>query len=100
MTLTRNLGDALGTDGIRVNQLNVGWTLTDTEHKIQLAEGRPENWIDDVPEAFAPSGTILRPGQVAQHALFWLSNQSWPANGQVFEVEQYPLIGRNKINNG
>lgn len=96
-TMTRNLGDALGQEGIRVNQLNVGWTYTETEHKAQMAEGRPENWLELVPPVFAPTGTILRPEQVAPHAIFWLSDQSWPVNGQVYEVEQYPLIGRSNI---
>ncbi len=98
MTMTRNLGDALGPEGIRVNQINVGWTLTDTEHKVQLAEGRPENWLESIPAAFAPSGTILRPEQISPHVLFWLSERSSPVNGQIYEVEQYPLIGRSKIN--
>lgn len=100
MTMTRNLGDALGPEGIRVNQLNIGWTYTETEHKVQLAEGRPENWLENLPSAFAPTGTILRPEQIAPHALFWLSDLSWPINGQVYEVEQYPLIGRRKIQEG
>lgn len=97
-TMTRNLGDSLGPEGIRVNQLNVGWTLTQTEHKTQLAEGRSEDWMDHINPVFAPTGTILRPEQIAPHVLFWLSDQSWPVNGQVYEVEQYPLIGRSKIN--
>jgi len=100
MTMSRNLGDALGPEGIRVNQLNIGWTLTDTEHRVQLAEGRSEDWVENIPQAFAPTGSILRPEQITPHALFWLSDQSWPVNGQVYEVEQYPLIGRSKINEG
>ncbi len=97
MTMTRNLGDSLGTEKIRVNQLNVGWTLTDTEHKTQLNEGQPEDWLDKIPAAFAPSGTILRPEEIAPHATFWLSDVSAPVSGQVVEVEQYPMIGRSKI---
>lgn len=85
---------------MRVNQLNVGWTYTETEHAVQLAEGRPENWLDEIPARFAPSGSILRPEHIAPHVLFWLSDQSWPVNGQVYEVEQYPVIGRNNINAG
>lgn len=97
MTMTRNLGDSLGPEKIRVNQINVGWTLTETEHQTQINEGQPEDWLDQVPAAFAPTGTILRPEQIAPHALFWLSDQSYPVTGQVYEVEQYPLIGRSKI---
>lgn len=97
-TMTRNLGDALGPEKIRINQLNVGWTLTENEHKIQVGEGRPEDWLDQVPAVFAPSGSILKPEHIAPHVIFWLSERSAPINGQVYEVEQYPVIGRNKIN--
>lgn len=97
MTMTRNLGDALGADGIRVNQLNVGWTWTQNEHRLQLEEGQGEDWLSRVPSAFAPSGSILSADDVAQHAVFWLSPQSAPITGQVYEVEQYPMLGRNRI---
>ena len=88
-TLTRNLGDALGPEKIRVNQINVGWTLTENEHKLQLAEGNAENWLEKVSPLSAPSGTILRPEQVASHVIFWVSDKSAPVSGTVFEVEQY-----------
>ena len=35
MTMTRNLADAHGQDGVRFNQLNVGWTLTDNDYGIE-----------------------------------------------------------------
>ena len=97
MTMTRNLGDGLGADHIRVNQLNVGWTYTETEHATQLAEGKPEDWLAHVPVAFAPSGTLLMPENIAPHAVFFLSDASAPVTGQVYDLEQYPVIGRNKI---
>jgi NAD(P)-dependent dehydrogenase (short-subunit alcohol dehydrogenase family) len=94
MTMTRNLGDALAPENIRVNQLNVGWTLTETEIETQRTAGRPDDWHKSVPPLFAPSGSILSPEMVAEHALFWLSDRSAPVTGQVYEVEQFPLIGR------
>lgn len=40
MTMTRNLGDPLmREDGVRVNQINPGWTLTEAEQKRKLEEG-------------------------------------------------------------
>jgi len=98
MTMTRNLGGALAPESIRVNQLNVGWTVTDTEHALKLKEGLPENWQTLIPTIYAPSGRLLQPAEVAQHVVFWASDDSAPANGQVYELEQYPLIGRNLIN--
>lgn len=97
MTATRNLGDALGGRNVRINQINVGWTLTENEHKLQRAEGRPEDWLKHLPPEFAPHGRLLQPQEIAAHALFWLSDASRPATGQVYELEQYPVIGRNRI---
>ncbi len=93
-TITRNLGAALCSQNVRINQINVGWTRTENENRIQAAEGQPENWHDLVPASYKPSGTLLSPDQVAQHAAFWLSAESAPVTGQVTEVEQYPMIGR------
>lgn len=98
MTMTRNLGDALGKEGIRVNQLNVGWTKTETEDATRQSRGFPEGWDQRIPEVYAPSGKLLYPDDVARHAVFWASDYSAPANGQVYELEQYPLIGRNLLN--
>ncbi|MEH6631792.1 MAG: SDR family oxidoreductase [Halopseudomonas aestusnigri] len=97
MTVTRNLGDSLGSRSIRVNQINVGWTLTENEHRLQLSEGQPANWLENIPKSFAPSGSILEPKQIAEHIAFWLSDRSAPITGQVYEAEQYPVIGRNPI---
>ncbi|WP_040933591.1 SDR family NAD(P)-dependent oxidoreductase [Coxiella burnetii] len=98
MTMTRSLGNALGKEGIRVNQLNVGWTLTENESKIKESQGFPENWESKIPPTYAPSGRLIHPEDVARHAVFWASDVSAPANAVVYELEQYPVIGRNLIN--
>lgn len=98
MTMTRNLADALSAERIRVNQLNAGWTLTETEMATQRRGGRPDDWFKRLNPLVAPTGNLLSPEMVAAHVLFWLSEQSAPVTGQVYEVEQYPVIGRNPIN--
>jgi NAD(P)-dependent dehydrogenase (short-subunit alcohol dehydrogenase family) len=98
MTMTRNLADSLGPECVRVNQLNVGWTATDNEICLKISEGLPENWQEIIPKTYAPSGRLLSPDNVASHAIFWLSDQSAPVSGAVYEVEQYPIIGRNRLN--
>lgn len=97
MTMTRNLADTLGPEKIRINQLNVGWTVTENEIKLKQKEGLPEGWQHDVPELFAPFGQLLSPENVAEHVAFWISDHSAPVSGSVYEVEQYPVIGRNRI---
>ncbi len=97
MTMTRNLADALGTEKIRVNQLNVGWTLTENEIFTKMTGGFPDDWEKKLPYTYAPTGKLLRPDEIAAHAVFWISDQSAPANGVVYELEQYPVIGRNLI---
>lgn len=95
MTLTRNLADAYAAEGIRVNQLNVGWTLTPNEQELKTKEGMPEDWPSRLPKAFAPSGRILSPVDVAWAAVYFLSDESALINGAVLDLEQYPMIGRN-----
>ncbi len=97
MTMTRNLADSLGMHSIRVNQVNVGWVHTEKENETQINEGNSKDWYKNVNVAFAPRGTILAPEEIAKHIIFWLSDYSIPASGSVYEVEQYPIIGRNKI---
>lgn len=97
MTMTRNLADTHGAEGIRVNQLNLGWVLTSNESQRMVDDGYPVDWEKQIDPAFAPRGTLLRPEECAQHVVFWASDLSAPSNGQVYEVEQYPVAGRNMI---
>ena len=94
MTMTRNLSNALAEDLIRVNQLNLGWILTETEKVIQRLEGRPDDWFETVPRNVAPIGRLLHPEDVAKHVVFWLSDFSAPVTGQVYEITQTPFLGR------
>jgi NAD(P)-dependent dehydrogenase (short-subunit alcohol dehydrogenase family) len=94
-TATRNLANALATERIRVNQLNLGWVATPNEIALKIGEGLPVGWEKNVPGVYAPTGRLLTPEEVARHAVFWLSDRSAPANGVVYELEQYSMIGRN-----
>lgn len=96
MTMTRNLGDALHcSHGIRVNQINPGWVLTENEYRLKLKDGLPEDWPTRLPRSVAPSGGLVTPETIAAGALYWLSDASRPVSGAVVELEQYPMIGRN-----
>lgn len=96
MTLTRNLGDTLMREnGVRVNQINPGWVLTENEAKRKREHGLPDDWYADLPKVYAPVGRILWPEEIAAAAIFWLADESGPISGQVMDLEQYPFIGRN-----
>jgi len=93
-TMTRNLADALASEKIRVNCLNVGWTFTANEDATQQREGRKPGWETRLSTLHAPRGHLMKPEEIAAHTAFWLSDESAPVSGQIYEVEQYPLIGR------
>lgn len=93
-TMTRNLANALATDGVRVNQLNLGWVASRNEIALQISEGRAEGWHLDIPPHVSPRGKLIQPNEVAEHVVFWLSDDSAPANGVVYELDQYSFIGR------
>lgn len=96
MTLTRNLGDTLmREDGVRVNQINPGWVLTENEAQRKRDHGLREDWYADLPKVYAPAGRILRPEEIAAAAVYWLADESGPISGQIVDLEQHPFIGRN-----
>ncbi|MEX2580384.1 MAG: SDR family oxidoreductase [Verrucomicrobiales bacterium] len=96
MTMTRNLGDTLHRErGVRVNQINPGWILTENEDQRKQDQGLPENWAGMLDRFFAPAGRILDPSEVAAAVVYFLSEESGPVSGSVLDLEQYPMIGRN-----
>jgi NAD(P)-dependent dehydrogenase (short-subunit alcohol dehydrogenase family) len=96
MTMTRNLGDTLHREyGVRVNQINPGWVLTETEEQRKKEHGLAADWYTKVPRVYAPAGRILWPREIAAAAIYWLADESGPVSGQVLDLEQHPFIGRN-----
>lgn len=96
MTMSRNLGDTLHREnGVRVNQINPGWVLTETEIRRKREHGLADDWYTGIPAVYAPAGRILYPHEIAAAAIYWLSDECGPISGQVVELEQHPFIGRN-----
>jgi NAD(P)-dependent dehydrogenase (short-subunit alcohol dehydrogenase family) len=90
MTLTKNVAATLNRDRIRVNQINVGWTLTEGEHKVKLLEGKGERWLEEA-EATRPWGRLLSPEDVANAVEFFATYKSALVTGAVLDLEQYPV---------
>ena len=96
MTMTRNLGDTLMREnGVRVNQINPGWVLTENEAKRKREHGLADDWPSHLPKVYAPAGRILKPEEISMAAIYWLADESGPISGQVVDLEQHPFIGRN-----
>lgn len=86
-TLTRNLGNALRADRIRVNGLNIGWTATEGEHGVQTATGGPEDWLAAA-DASAALGRLLRPQDIAPMVTHLLSDAASMVTGSVMDFDQ------------
>jgi len=100
MTLTRNLGDVLfREEGVRVNQINPGWVLTENEAARKQADGLAADWPSHLPREFCPTGRLIKPEEIAAAAVYWLADESGPISGQVVDLEQHPFIGRNPPKN-
>jgi NAD(P)-dependent dehydrogenase (short-subunit alcohol dehydrogenase family) len=90
MTLTRNAAAALGRYGIRVNQINPGWTLTDGERRIKRAEGKGDEWLDEA-IATRPFGRMLSPQDIAAAAAYFASDAGAMVSGAILDLEQRPV---------
>lgn len=86
-TLTKNVAHALRYDRIRVNGLNIGWTATPNEHRVQLAEGQGEDWLTRA-EVAQPMGRLIVPEDVANITLFLLGPRSGVMTGSVIDYDQ------------
>lgn len=94
LTMTRNLADGLAVDGVRVNQINPGWILTEREDRFQREGGQSEGWYKNQPKSVTPSGNLIMPETIAAGCIYWLSDESRPVTGSVVELEQFPFLGR------
>lgn len=90
MTMTRNAAATLNQYRIRVNQINVGWTLTEGEHRVKLLEGKGEHWAEEAART-RPFGRLLLPQDIAYAAAYFASDASECVTGSVLDLEQYPV---------
>ena len=94
-TMTRNLANAQGVNGVRVNQINPGWVLTEREDRDQVKKGLEPGWHQRLEREAIPSGAMTTSAQMGEAAIYWLSDESKPFTGSVVDLEQFSIIGRN-----
>ena len=86
--LTRNAANAHRFDRIRVNGINVGWADTPAERIMQAETlGHGPGWLDAA-NASQPFGRLLAPQDVANLAVFLLSDAAGPMTGALVDQEQ------------
>ena len=81
--LTRNNATELGPYGIKVNAVNMGWTVTDNEDVLQRAESG-ENWVKQADKT-SLLGRIARPSDIA-HAVVFLLDDRTHTTGSVMDM--------------
>ena len=90
MTLTKNSAAYLNQYRVRVNPINVGWTLTEGEDRVKKLEGKGEDWLDEAIRT-RPWGRLLLPADVANAVVYFVSDESALVTGAVMDMEQYPV---------
>ncbi|TPI34331.1 SDR family oxidoreductase [Mesorhizobium sp. B3-1-9] len=94
-TLTKNAANAHRFDRIRVNGINVGWTDTPAERVMQAETlGQGPGWLDAA-NATQPFGRLFAVTDIANLAVFLLSDAAGPMTGALIDQEQW-VIGANR----
>ncbi|AZO18753.1 SDR family oxidoreductase [Mesorhizobium sp. M2A.F.Ca.ET.043.05.1.1] len=94
-TLTKNAANAHRFDRIRVNGINVGWTDTPAERIMQAETlGQGPGWLDAA-NASQPFGRLFSVTDIANLAVFLLSDAAGPMTGTLVDQEQW-VIGANR----
>jgi NAD(P)-dependent dehydrogenase (short-subunit alcohol dehydrogenase family) len=86
--LTKNAAHAHRWDRIRINGLNIGWTDTPAEDRLQRhSHGRGDGWQEAV-AAQLPMGRLGSPEEIAAMVAFLLADRSGVVTGSVIDWDQ------------
>jgi len=86
--LTKNVAHAHRFDRIRINGVNIGWTLTEGEDLIQrAAHGATDGWAERAAAAL-PMGKLGQPDEIADFLVFLLSDRSGVVTGSIIDWDQ------------
>ena len=89
--MTKNTATELRRHQIRVNQINMGWCLTDAEDKGQRAE-KGDSWLEDA-DAASDIGRLLRPVDTATSVIHYLSDATVMVTGSIMDISPDVIDG-------
>ncbi|MFM2309915.1 MAG: hypothetical protein RLY87_2037 [Chloroflexota bacterium] len=90
MTMTRNLAAAHRHENIRFHCLNIGWTHTDGEDRLQQQMKGSSDWHIAAGKT-RPTGVLLQPSDIAAAVLFYASPAAAAFSGAAIDLEQMPI---------
>ena len=90
VALTKNNAAELGKCGIKVNAVNMGWTVTDNEIALQSAAAG-DGWVETADKT-CDLGRISRPADIA-HAILWLLADESHTTGSVMQMHPEVIHG-------
>lgn len=91
--LTRNAAHAHRFDRIRINQLDIGWTDTEGEDRVQRAVyGAGADWREEAAKRL-PMGKLSQVDEIADFVVFLLSARSGVVTGSVIDWDQHVYGG-------
>jgi len=93
--LTKNAAYAHRYDRIRINGVNIGWTITDGEEVVQrTAHGATDGWLEEA-SAKLPMGKLGQPDEIADFIVYLLSDRSGVVTGSVIDWDQIVIGGHD-----
>ncbi len=88
-TLTKGAANTLKRDRVRVFGVNLGWTVTPSEHRVQTERhGLPADWAERI-GAKQPFGRLLIPDDVADLVAFLISPGARMMTGAIIDLDQF-----------
>ncbi len=88
VALTKNAAHTLAPEQVRVFGINLGWTFTPSEHRVQTeVDGAPSNWAE-IAGADRPFGRLIEPDDAAELALYLVTGRPKMMTGSIIDFDQ------------
>ncbi len=86
--LTRNAAHAHRWDRIRINGVNIGWTETEGEDRVQRASHGGQDCWPDLAATSVPMGKLGQVDEIAELVVLLLSDRSGVVTGSIIDWDQ------------